>query len=184
MPFLPVYRIFSGVAKTFIKSFNHMAESAEILIITRRFPGQQAMQCMVKIVVPLCIDTVTADFRRKQQSGIVEIAFGDQVDLSSDPAPVAMDLSGKLLKEMSRSEIEDLVDRIQPQGVHMKFMDPVEGIGNEKGAHLIAIRAVEVDRVSPRGAVVVGKIKSELAEIVTLRSEVVVNHIEYDGKPH
>ena len=62
------------------------------------------------------------------------------------------------------------MDRIQPQGVHMEFGNPVKGVFDEEPPYFSALRAVKVKRLPPGGAVAVRKIGPEIPEIVPFRS--------------
>ena len=44
-------------------------------------------------------------------------------------------------------------------------------------------RSVEVERLAPRGLVAVGEVRPELAEVVAVRAEVVVDDVEADAEP-
>src|SRR5262249_28566555 len=63
----------------------------------------------------------------------------------------------------------------------MKFVDPVTGIGYVEFADRFRIRSVEIDRVTPV-VVVLGReiIFRENAEIISVRPEVVIDHVEND----
>jgi hypothetical protein len=61
----------------------------------------------------------------------------------------------------------------------MKFRDPVTSIGDEELADRSRIRVIEIDRVAPfifisANQIIVGK----SAEIISIRSKVVVDDIE------
>ena len=47
------------------------------------------MERMVKVIVQLSIQAVSAPIRRAEQAGIVEIAFRDEVNLPIEPLPPA-----------------------------------------------------------------------------------------------
>ncbi|MEJ2167040.1 MAG: hypothetical protein P8X90_16035, partial [Desulfobacterales bacterium] len=67
------------VNKTLAPAQRQILQSAEILIITGCFPGQEAMQGMVKVVVPLGIQTEAARFPGSNDTGIVERTFSDAI---------------------------------------------------------------------------------------------------------
>ena len=60
---------------------------------------------------------------------------------------------------------------------------PEEGVADHEVAHRVAVGTVEVDRLPPGGAVAVGEVGSEAAEVVPLRAEVVVDHVEDHRQP-
>ena len=47
---------------------------------------------------------------------------------------------------------------------------------------VVAVRAVEIHGRPPRGAVPVGEVGAEVGQVVPLRPEVVVDHVEDDGQ--
>jgi hypothetical protein len=57
--------------------------------------------------------------------------------------------------------------------------EPVESILDEKSNDFVTFRAVEVYALSPRGSVVIREIGSKLAEVVTFRTQVVIDYIEH-----
>src|ERR1700675_1110901 len=63
----------------------------------------------------------------------------------------------------------------------MKLSDPIERIINEVRADFVAVRPVVVDGASPRSSVPVREVWAEVAQIISLRSEVVIDDIQYDG---
>ena len=78
-----------------------------------------------------------------------------------------------------RGRVEDLLRGVEAETVEMKFVDPVAGIGDDELAHRRGIRAVEVDRLAPFVFVSIGEVVvGELREVVAVRAEVVVDHVE------
>ena len=73
-----------------------------------------------------------------------------------------MNRLGELFQERPSRKVQDGVHRIQAQGIDMELGDPVEGVFDEEPAHLVAVRAVEVQRRPPGGAVGIGKVGAEL----------------------
>src|SRR2546422_11454126 len=65
----------------------------------------------------------------------------------------------------------------------MKLSDPIESIIDEIRADFVAVRPIVVDRTSPRSSVSVRKVGTELAQIISFRSKVVIHYIQYDGDP-
>jgi hypothetical protein len=74
---------------------------------------------MVKIIALLPIQTIPAQLRRTEQTGIVEIALGDQVDAPIETLRLFVHGLRQLLQKGFGGEIQDGVDRIQAQGINM-----------------------------------------------------------------
>ncbi len=64
----------------------------------------------------------------------------------------------------------------------MKIAEPHQGIFNKIFADSIAARVIKVDGASPGCMVLFSEIRTELVEYISLRSEVVVHHIQYHGQ--
>src|SRR5690349_11046792 len=80
VPALAVDGIPARINKTFGKSLRHMLKAAEVGIVTLAFFRQQGVQRMMKVVVPLRVEAVTAKFLWANQPGIVEGAFGNRIN--------------------------------------------------------------------------------------------------------
>ena len=75
--------------------------------------------------------------------------------------------------------IDDCVHRVEPQSVEMIFLQPVKRIVDEEIPHWPALRSVKVYGLAPwRMVPVRKKLRRIGAEIVSIRTEVVVNHIQ------
>ncbi len=60
---------------------------------------------------------------------------------------------------------------------------PVARVFEDEGTHAFATSAVVVERAPPGGAIAVGRVRCELAEVSALRAEVVVDDVEEHGEP-
>src|SRR5690625_7057709 len=61
----------------------------------------------------------------------------------------------------------------------MIFFQPVQGVVNKKLPHNLAVGPIEVDSITPRGLVLVGKkIRRVQMQIVTVRAEMVIHHVQ------
>src|SRR3954470_18256859 len=78
--------------------------------------------------------------------------------------------------------VDDGVHGIDPQPVNVKFINPLKRIVDEKPSHGIAVRAVEIQRQSPRRLVAVGEIRSKLGEVIPLGAKMVINDVEEKGE--
>src|SRR5579862_8341438 len=63
----------------------------------------------------------------------------------------------------------------------MEFVDPVSCIGAEEFAHRFAMLAIEVNGFAPFILVTVGEVSvREILEVISVGTEMVVNHVEDD----
>src|SRR5207302_968412 len=63
----------------------------------------------------------------------------------------------------------------------MKLRNPVERITDEVRPDFVAVRPVIVDGASPWSSVPVREVGAEVSQIISFRSEVVIDYIQYDG---
>ena len=79
---------------------------------------------------------------------------------------------------------EDRVHSIQTQPIHVKLLDPVKGVMNDKVADSPATWTIEVHRGTPRSLM---PIREELwdihRQIISLRPEVVVHDVQENHQP-
>ena len=80
---------------------------------------------------------------------------------------------------MPRRPVENRVQRVEPQPVDVVLLDPVAGVPDEVTPHLVAVAVVEVDRRAPWRVITVGEVGGVIVEIISLRPEVVVDHVEH-----
>ena len=65
----------------------------------------------------------------------------------------------------------------------MIFLDPITSIRDEKFAHRLGVWSVEINRIAPIVFVFARQIIARInGEIIPIRAEVVVNHIENHSK--
>jgi hypothetical protein len=83
---------------------------------------------------------------------------------------------------VTRREIEDAVDGVQPQRIEMELGKPVQRVVDDEAADGVAAATVVVDRWSPRRAVGIGEVGTELGEVVSFRSEMVVDDVEHGSE--
>ena len=142
------------------------------------FTRKHRVQRMMQIVAPLRFQAAAAAFLRKQNGGIVQVALGDYVDLAPVLLRHALDALLQLRQKMPRTAVEHPVNRIQPQRVDVIFLQPEDRIFDEKPSDVIAIWAIEINGLSPRAAIVVGKVGTKLPQIVSFGPEMVVDHVQ------
>ena len=90
---------------------------------------------------------------------------------------------GQLVQQMIRAEVEDLVDRVEPQRVDMVLSQPVQRVVDEEASNLGALRTIEIDRGTPWRAITVGKVGAILAQVVSFRAEMVVDDVQHHREP-
>src|SRR5206468_4862126 len=104
---------------------------------------------MMKVVAPLRIEPEAERLFRSDHAGIVEITLRDGVDVPSEVARAIAHGRRQILKKWLRGMIDDRVHCIDAQRVDVKLIDPHQRVVNEKPADMIAVWAVEVQRLAP-----------------------------------
>ena len=140
------------------------------------------MQRVVPIVGPRGVHPEAAELGRPHEAGVVEVAFRHQEQGPADRGSQDVDLVGQLFEDVARGLIEDGVHRVETEPVAVVIPQPHQGVVEHEAAHLEAARPVEVHRRTPVGLVALGEIRPVLGEIVTGRSQVVVDHVQDDSE--
>ena len=72
------------------------------------------------------------------------------------------------------------MDRVQAQCIEVIIFEPIQSALDEEVSHFITLRAVEIQSGSPGGPVKTGEIRPVLTEVISLRTQMVVDHIQRD----
>ena len=78
--------------------------------------------------------------------------------------------------------VDDGVHGVEPQSVDVVVAHPHERVVDHEAPHLVAARAVEVQRRAPVRAVTLREVWPELGEVVPCRPEVVVHDVEHHAE--
>jgi hypothetical protein len=178
MPPPAIRRVVAGIHKALAKRLGQMFKLPKILIIATPIAGEQDVQGMVKIVIPLGIEAIAPELTWSDDAGIVQRTLGDDVNPPIQVLGARVQRQAEFLEKRLRGVVQDGVDGVESQGVDVELGDPEEGIVDEKTTHFIAVRAIEVERASPRGLVALGKVGAVVREIVSVWSEMVIDDVE------
>ena len=124
------------------------------------------------------VQPVAAHLARRHPLGIVG------VDLRDDELPAAERLAlgvhgrAELFGDVHRAQVHDPVHRVEAKPVEVILRHPVHRVVHHVAADLVAVRAVQVEALTPGGAIPVREVGAELAEVVPLGTEMVVHHVE------
>ncbi len=132
----------------------------------------------MKIIVPLGIQTIAAELAGANQTRIVRGALRKKKDLAIEVFCLQVDFICQLFEKGERRVIQDRMDRVEPQGIEVKFGDPIESVFDEVAPDMVALGAVKIDGRAPGRLVTLGEIGGELGEVIAFGSEVVVNHVQ------
>src|SRR5437763_686873 len=137
---------------------------------------------MMKVVVPLRIETEAESIGGRDDARIIEVTLGDAVDTTPEFLAARAYGTREVLQKRLRGVIDDRVHGIDAQCIDVKLVDPLQRTMDEEPSHMIALLAVEVERVSPRRLVSIGEVRTELRDVVSFRPEVVVDDVEDERK--
>ncbi|MCW0423767.1 hypothetical protein NB713_001710 [Xanthomonas sacchari] len=135
-------------------------------VVALVFAGQQHVQAVVEVIVPL--RAVTAF----QHAGLVGLVLQHQVHV----APVGDAGHDRLAQRVEEGVGHDRMHRIQAQAVEAILVQPHQRVVDEVALHR---RQAEVDRRAPgRRRVLAEEGRGVLAQVIAVRAEVVVDHIQ------
>src|SRR5215510_10243279 len=137
------------------------------------------MQRVMEIVAPLRVESPSPPTNIGDDSVVIEVTFGNDQDGPPQCSGLSMNSLTQLLHYVGRASVKDAVDRIQPQHINMVLGNPVQGVIDEIAAYLGAAFTIEVHSLTPRSLITVSEIGTVLTKVVSLRPEVVVDHIQH-----
>ena len=142
-----------------------------IAVISPRLAGQQNMQRVMQIVIPL---------RRiiaREPPRLVAVVFEDQMNGAARDMPA--NRLRQFGQDIGRALIENGVHGVKTQPVEVKFLEPVEGVVHDEIAHRRRARPVIIDRRAPGRVVPLGEeIGRDRVQVIPFRAEMVVDDIE------
>src|SRR5262245_54113835 len=148
-----------------------MLDRPEVLVIFRLLAGQQSVERVMKVVVPLGVTSVPSLLPRTNHPDIIQRTFKYQVHVSLQFLSSAVDRLRQLCQERPGRLVEDGVHGVKAQRVEMKLSNPIERIFDEEAAHVITVRPVKVNGISPWSPIAVCKVVSKLSEVVSFGSQ-------------
>src|SRR5712692_3444604 len=140
------------------------------------------MQRVMKIIAPLCVEPPSSRADIGDDPAVVEITLGNDQDGPPQRSGLGVHSLTQFLQYMRRAGVTDAMDRIQAQGIDMILGDPVQGIIDEIAAYLGAAFTIEVHSLTPRSLVAISEIGTVLCKVVSLRPQMVVDHIQHHGQ--
>ena len=154
-----------------------------IAVISILFAGEQHMQRMMNVVIPLCVvarkQPIVIVLGAQVMSRIV-VHFLKQMNVTIS-TEVCPNRFSQLGKNVGFGIVRNSVHRVEPQSIEMVFFQPIKRVVNEKVSDCPALRPIKIDRLSPRGAVAVGeKLRRIQLKIISFGPKVVVDHVKKD----
>ncbi len=143
---------------------------------------QRDARRVMKVVVPDCVETEAAARERPDESRLLRLVLRNEQDVAirrrlARPTPDARE--HVLLRVVS-----DVLGGVEAQAVEVVFGDPVSGVRDDEFADRSTIVAIVVHAVTPVGVMALREIVAgERGEVVSVRAQVVVDHVENDADP-
>ena len=156
-------------------------QRTEVGVVALPFAGERGMQAVVDVVVPLRGQAVAPGAPRDDQTGIVEIGLGDQRQRPSQVRGKGVHLGGQFLQHVAGTGVAQRVHGVQPQAIEVVVAQPLHRVVDDVAAHLVGMRAVQVEGGSPN--VASGEIGSEAVQIRARWTEMVVHDVEDHAQP-
>src|SRR5690606_40295417 len=72
------------------------------------------------------------------------------------------------------------VDGVQAQAIDVVVAQPELRVVADEASHFVAACVVVIERLAPRRMVAISEVRTELAQVVSARSEVVVDDVQKD----
>src|SRR5688500_17059554 len=124
-----------GINETFAETLCEIADIPEVLVITRPFFSQQAVNGVMEIVRPLGIHSIATVLTRFDQARLIEAAFGDHVNLAAQLLPTSVQSFREVLQDMTRGLVEYGVHSIEPQRVDVELRHPMQRVINDESSY-------------------------------------------------
>ena len=181
VPAPAISRVLAGVHKALGKGLRQLLDAPEVAVVPVPLARQQGVEGAVEVVVPLRIQPEAAELRGPDHAHVVQVALRDQIHPAVQPLGKRAHRVAEFGQKRPRAQIHHAVDGVEAERVHMERRQPLDGILDEEAHDFVALRPVEVEAQAPRSPVAVAEVWAKIAEIVSFRPQVVVDHVEHDG---
>ena len=152
-----------------------------ITVVVGLFASQENVPGVLVVVVPL--RSVAAGGRilfRREKSRAVVIVFKDKMDVAAVLLRQCSDRKTEIVQDLRFTRRDDRMDRIEPQPIETVVAQPMHRILDEEPSHLW--HAI-VDCATPRCLRVGEELRRDAAEVITFRTEMIVNDVDEYHQP-
>ena len=157
------------------------ADLAEVVVVALPLAGQQCVQRVVDVVVPLGVEAVAVGISRGDEPRIVEIGLGDQRERPRQMRGERVHLGRHLFEHVRGAVIHQRVYGIQPQPVRVVVPQPRQRAVDDIASYAVGEGSVEVQRLAP--VVRAGREHGrEHRRVRPGRSKVVVDGVDQHGE--
>src|SRR5262249_43817914 len=133
-----IYRIVTGIHETLRERLCHVLKMTEVCVVALAFPGQQRVQRMMKIIVPLRIEAISSKLLGANDTRVVQRAFRDDVGPAIQLRAALMHGLADLLEKVQSGVVENRVNCVESQSVGVVVGNPLECVCSEEEPDLVA----------------------------------------------
>src|SRR3954463_16776002 len=141
--FLPPVRLALVKVTVFSGGDEFLRASLVVGVIGFVPAGQGDDGAMMPVVIPQSVEIVSAFLTRPNEFRFLRFIFGDEDEIAvrSGRSNGALNCADNVVFGV----VMNGLGCVEPVTVEMKFLDPIAGVGNEKFAHGLGVRTIEVD---------------------------------------
>src|SRR5215207_819282 len=132
----------------------------------------------MEVVVPLRRQPESTSLASGDETRVVEIGLGDDRQGPPERGGQCVDLARELLEQVSRGVVDELVNSVEAEAIDVVIAQPGEAVVDDEAANLVGVAAVEIDRGAPRRRVMIGEVRPEALQVVSARTQVVVDDVD------
>jgi hypothetical protein len=173
-----VLGILTRIYEAFAKGLDKVLDVAEVLIVSCSLPSQQGVNAVVKVIIPLRIETVSSEIHMPNETGVLKVALRNEIDSSVQPLCFVVHCHGEFLQKRLGGSIHDTVDGVDSESIDVELGYPRKSVFDEIATYFIAVRPIKVEGWPPRDMVLLGKIRAEVSEVIPFGAEVIIDDIQ------
>ena len=111
-----------------------VGQPAVALVVALLLAGEGDVDRVVEVVAPTGVEPVAARLGGAHETGVVEVALGDDVRASAELARPFVEGRRRFLEEVACAHVEDRVNRVEAKRVDVEVGEPVDGVVGEEVA--------------------------------------------------
>ena len=165
-----------------LQALGNAGDRTEVPVVALPLAGEDGVEAMMEVLVPHRVHAVPTEVPGPHHPRVVEVALGDEQQCPAGARRQVLCPQRHLLEDVHRRGVDDGVHGVDPQAIDVVVAEPHRCVVDEETADLVAVCAVEVDRLAPRRDVAGREVGTEALQDVACRPEVVVDHVEDRGE--
>src|SRR5690349_13421526 len=151
---------------------------AVVAIIARGLPGADDVEAVMQVIIPLSrISEWPAVCAPYQPIRVVVFIFQDEMNVALGIGPATA--HREFLEKILWTLVDDAVHGIEAQPVELELLEPIESILDDELTDRAAALGIIVHGRSPWRVMPFGEYRCVKREVISFRSEVVVDDVEH-----